>query len=72
MSDTNRHKLIIIGCGASGMAAAISAAVYEKDILILERNPVPGKKIPATGNGKCYFTNLIIEQGFLRSSSGDP
>ena len=72
MSDTNRHKLIIIGCGASGMAAAISAAVYEKDILILERNPVPGKKIPATGNGKCNFTNLNIEQGFLRSSSGDP
>ncbi|MBO4558912.1 MAG: aminoacetone oxidase family FAD-binding enzyme [Lachnospiraceae bacterium] len=71
MSDTNRHKLIIIGCGASGMAAAISAAVYEKDILILERNPVPGKKIPATGNGKCNFTNLQVSENELRSSSGD-
>ncbi len=71
MSDTNRHKLIIIGCGASGMAAAISAAVYEKDILILERNPVPGKKIPATGNGKCNFTNENMSGSDLHSSSGD-
>ncbi len=72
MSLNDRHRLIIIGCGASGMAAAISAAVYEKDILILERNPVPGKKIPATGNGKCNFTNRSVLPGDLRSCSGDP
>ena len=72
MSSENRHRLIIIGCGASGMAAAISAAVYEKDILILERNPVPGKKIPATGNGKCNFTNRNVLPGDLRSGSGNP
>ena len=71
MSDSNRHKLIIIGCGASGMAAAIYAAVYEKDILILERNSVPGKKIPATGNGKCNFTNERVSEADFRSSSGD-
>ncbi len=72
MSKDNRHRLIIIGCGASGMAAAISASVYEKDILILERNPVPGKKIPATGNGKCNFTNENVSAQDFRSNSGNP
>ncbi len=72
MQDKNYHKLIIIGCGASGMAAAISASKYEKDILILERNDVPGKKITATGNGKCNFTNLNIREEHFRSSTGNP
>jgi predicted Rossmann fold flavoprotein len=71
MTASNRHKLIIIGCGASGMAAAISASVYEKDILILERNPVAGKKITATGNGKCNFTNEQVSMQDLRSGSGN-
>lgn len=44
------------------MMAAISASMYEKDILILERNDVAGKKIPATGNGKCNYTNLSISE----------
>ena len=71
MNVTNRHNLIIIGCGASGMAAAISASVYERDILILERNPVPGKKLPATGNGKCNFTNENVTESDFRSLSGN-
>lgn len=71
MAQSNRHNLIIIGCGASGMAAAISASVYERDILILERNPVPGKKITATGNGKCNFTNEHVSMQDLRSGSGN-
>lgn len=49
------------------MTAAVSASVYTDNILILERNDVPGKKIPATGNGKCNFTNLNFSPDDLRS-----
>lgn len=66
MGNCEYHDLIIIGCGASGMTAAISASVYTDNILILERNDVPGKKIPATGNGKCNFTNLNFAPEDLR------
>jgi len=57
-----KHKeVIIIGGGASGMVAAISAKRNGASVTILERNSRIGKKILATGNGRCNFTNLQIE-----------
>jgi len=53
----NRH-VIIVGGGAAGMVAAISARRTGADVTILERNPRVGKKILATGNGRCNFTNV--------------
>lgn len=53
-------KIIIIGGGAAGMAAAIEAAHTDEkvEILILERLDRVGKKILATGNGRCNYSNL--------------
>lgn len=52
-----RH-VIVVGGGASGMLAAISARRQGAKVTILERNPRVGKKILATGNGRCNFTNI--------------
>lgn len=54
------YDLIIVGGCASGLAAAINCKrLYpEKRIVILEKLPRIGKKILATGNGKCNLTNL--------------
>lgn len=52
-----KSDIIIIGGGASGMAAAICAARQGASVLILERMPRAGKKLLATGNGKCNYTN---------------
>lgn len=54
--------IIVIGGGASGMMAAIQAAKLGADVMILERNNKLGKKILATGNGKCNFTHEEINQ----------
>lgn len=53
------NDIIIIGAGASGLAAAITAARTNPQtcILILEKKDAPGKKILATGNGRCNITN---------------
>ena len=48
----------VIGGGASGIMAAIFAARCGKSVCILEKNPRIGKKILATGNGRCNFTNI--------------
>ena len=49
----------IIGGGASGMAAAISAAENkENQIILFERQARLGRKLLATGNGRCNLTNL--------------
>lgn len=51
-----QKKIAIIGCGASGMMAAITAARLGAEVTIYE-HANPGKKILSTGNGKCNLTN---------------
>lgn len=52
--------IIVIGGGASGMMAAITAAKNKKNVLILEHNDRLGKKILQTGNGRCNLTNKAM------------
>lgn len=54
---TKRH-VIVAGGGAAGMIAAISARRSGAEVTILEKNPRVGKKILATGNGRCNYTNI--------------
>ena len=52
-------EIVIIGGGASGMAAAIQAAADPNDrITLLERQNRVGRKLLSTGNGRCNLTNL--------------
>jgi len=51
---------IIIGGGAAGMAAAIAAARGGRSVTLLEANERIGRKILASGNGKCNITNRHI------------
>ena len=52
-----QEEVIVIGAGASGMMAAVTAAEKGCRVLVLEQLSQPGKKIYATGNGKCNYTN---------------
>ena len=49
------YDIIIVGAGPAGMTAAIYAARSNKKVLILEKLDKAGKKLLATGNGKCNF-----------------
>ena len=54
----------IIGGGASGMAAALAAAEKEDtQVVLLERQARVGRKLLATGNGRCNLTNLHAAAG---------
>ena len=49
----------IIGAGASGMAAALAAAENPNvQVVLLERQARVGRKLQATGNGRCNLSNL--------------
>ena len=57
----SRHfDIIIIGGGAAGLTAAISAKKHNKnsEVAILELQNRVGKKLLATGNGRCNLTNM--------------
>ena len=54
-------NVAIIGAGASGMAAAITAAASgQNQVLLFERQARVGRKLAATGNGRCNLTNRRI------------
>lgn len=55
-----KNKIIIIGGGASGIIAGIIAARQGSKVTILDRCDRIGKKILATGNGRCNLTNKNI------------
>ena len=56
--NTNKlYDFVVIGAGASGLMTAITAARAGKKVCILEKLDKAGKKLLATGNGKCNFTN---------------
>ena len=54
--------IAVIGGGAAGMMAAIEAARTGAKVLLVERNSQPGKKLATTGNGRCNYTNLNMEE----------
>ncbi len=55
-----KKRIIIIGGGAAGMMAALSAKKNGGEVIILERNDRVGKKLLATGNGRCNYTNMNL------------
>ena len=71
----NQKTLSVIGGGASGLAAAIEAARRSKaenadiKITVFERLPKVGKKILATGNGRCNIMNTSVSRNHYHGDS---
>ena len=66
------NKTVIIGGGAAGMMAAVSAAQNGCEVLLLEKNEKLGKKIYITGKGRCNFTNACDAQEFSDNVMRNP
>ena len=54
---SNKLNIAVIGGGASGLFAAIAAKNENTDVTIYEKEKRVGRKILATGNGRCNMTN---------------
>lgn len=55
-----KNKIVVVGGGASGIMAAICAKEEKNEVILLEKNDRIGKKILATGNGKCNLGNQYL------------
>ena len=61
--------IIIVGGGASGLIAGIEAARRGAKVTILEKNEKLGRKILASGNGRCNLTNINQGKKYYRSEN---
>ena len=64
-------EVVIVGGGASGLTAAITAARNGKDVTLIEKNNKCGKKILITGNGRCNFWNTDENLSHFHSSNSN-
>ena len=64
-----KTKIAIIGAGASGMFASILLSSNDFEVTIFEKNNKVGKKLLATGNGRCNITNQDIKLSNFYSNS---
>ncbi|MHB1459059.1 MAG: FAD-dependent oxidoreductase, partial [Armatimonadota bacterium] len=55
-----KYDIGIIGAGAAGLMAAITASRRGRRTALIERNPRIGRKLLATGNGRCNLTNRLV------------
>lgn len=65
------NDLIIIGAGAAGMMAALTAANAGQQVLLLEKMDQPGRKLRITGKGRCNLTNTAPLKEFLTHIGSD-
>ncbi len=66
MND-HAYDTVICGAGPAGIAAALSSVLSGAHTLLLEKLPVPGRKLLASGGGKCNFSNTLSDKDFMNS-----
>ena len=64
--------VVVIGGGAAGMMAAISASEHGADVVLFEKNDRLGKKLRITGKGRCNLTNDCDQREFLENVPTNP
>ena len=54
------YDVIIVGAGASGLICALECARDGLEVLVLEKDPQPARKVLVSGNGRCNLTNRNV------------
>lgn len=70
--ETDTRRVAVIGAGAAGMMAAITAAEAGAEVTLFERNDRVGKKLRITGKGRCNVTNNCDNNEFLANVPTNP
>ena len=61
------YDVAVVGAGPAGSMAAIRSSQLKKNVIVIERNGVIGKKILLTGNGRCNITNTAPIEVFIKN-----
>ncbi len=72
MTDSRKYDVIVVGAGAAGMIAAVTAAVNGAAVAVIERNDKVGRKLAITGKGRCNVTNNCTPEEVMRNLPKNP
>lgn len=61
------YDIIVVGGGAAGLMAASTAAMYGKNVLLIDKNDRLGRKLLITGKGRCNVTNDCDANDFIKN-----
>ena len=64
---SKKADVVIIGAGAAGLFAAVTAAKRGLQVLLLDKNDRNGKKLAITGKGRCNVTNACLPEEILKN-----
>lgn len=64
-------KIVVIGAGPSGMMAAIRSSQLASEVVLIEKNPVLGRKLLLCGKGRCNLTNACPIDSFIERFFGN-
>ena len=64
-------KIVVIGAGAAGLLAAGKAAERGHEVILVEKNDRPGKKVLISGKGRCNITNNTDIEGLIENIPGN-
>ena len=59
------YDVAVVGAGPAGMMAAIRAGQLDKNVILIEKNDILGKKLKITGSSRCNITNTASFDIFL-------
>lgn len=65
------NRVIVVGAGAAGLMAAGTAALQGAEVLVIEKNAIPAKKIRISGKGRCNITNARPIAEFIPNYPGN-
>ncbi|MBQ6046614.1 MAG: NAD(P)/FAD-dependent oxidoreductase [Bacteroidales bacterium] len=71
MDGSRDNDVIVVGGGAAGLMAAVTAAERGKQVLLLEKMDQAGRKLRITGKGRCNLTNTAPLKDFLTHIGSD-
>ena len=63
-------RIVIIGAGASGLFAACNIS-RTNEVIVIEKNDRPGRKLAITGKGRCNITNATDISNFMNKVLGN-
>lgn len=66
------NKILVVGGGAAGMMAAVTAARNGKKVRLIEKNEKLGKKLFITGKGRCNITNAADIEDLFSAVVSNP